>query len=117
GGREPRGRSTQSARAELQRSLERRSEERGNLESHLGDPADRGRLLPPAGHPRPAPRGRERRALRWLADDPLGSEDVARDRRAPHDAGIAAVRDACVLTVTPSKPAGCRVGGLPALTC
>ena len=42
-------------------------------------------------HPRPAPRGRERPALRRLADDPLRPEDLARDRRAAHHARLAHV--------------------------
>jgi hypothetical protein len=37
----------------------------------------RRRLLPPDRHPRRAARGRERPALRRLADDPLRPEDVA----------------------------------------
>ena len=41
-----------------------------------------GRLVPADRDPRPAPRGRQRRALRRLADDPLRPEDAARDRRA-----------------------------------
>ena len=49
------------------------------------------RLLPPDGHPRPAARGRERAALRRLADDPLRPQDVARDGRAAHHAGVADV--------------------------
>ena len=58
---------------------------------HLGDRAGRG-LLPADRHPRPAPRGRERRALRRLADDSLRPEDAAGDGRATHDAGLAHVR-------------------------
>ncbi|MEC4018628.1 hypothetical protein [Streptomyces sp. H27-D2] len=41
---------------------------------------------------RRAARGRERRALRRLADDPLRPEDMAGDGRAAHHAGIADVR-------------------------
>ena len=92
-GREPRGRSAAPARAELHRALERRREGRGDLARDLGDRAGRG-LLPAHRDPRPAPRGRERRALRRLADDPLRPEDAARDRRAAHHPGLAAVRRA-----------------------
>ncbi len=70
----------------------------GDLADHLGDRAGRRRLVPPHRHPRPAPRGRARRALRRLADDPLRPQDVARDRRAADDARIAALR----LRVTPT---------------
>ena len=42
--------------------------------------------------PRPAARGRERRTVRRLADDPVGSEDAARDRGGPDDSGLADVR-------------------------
>ena len=50
-----------------------------------------GELLPADRDPRPAARGRQRRALRRLADDPLRAQDPARDRRAPHDARLAAL--------------------------
>ena len=53
----------------------------------LGHRAGR-RLLPPHGHARPAARGRERPALRRLADDPLRPQDLARDGRAPHHARL-----------------------------
>jgi len=56
----------------------------------VGDRAGR-RLLPPDRHPRPAARRRKRRALRRLADDPLRSQDAARDRRAAGDARLAAL--------------------------
>ena len=52
----------------------------GDLAGDLGDRAGR-RLLPAAGHPRPARRGRQQRTLRRLADDPLRPEDAAGDRR------------------------------------
>ncbi len=79
-GREPRGRPAAPAGPELHRPLERRREERGDLAGHLGDRAGR-RLVPADRHPRPAARGRQRRALRRLADDPLRPQDAARDRR------------------------------------
>ena len=60
-------------------ALERRREERGHLAGHLGDRAG-GRLVPADRDPRPAPRGRQRRDLRRLADDPLRAEDPAGDR-------------------------------------
>ena len=43
-------------------------------------------------HARPDARRRERPDLRRLADDPLGPQDLARDRRAAHDSGITDVR-------------------------
>ncbi len=43
-------------------------------------------------HARPAARGRQRAALRRLADDPLRPEDVARDRRAAHHSRLADVQ-------------------------
>ena len=89
-GREPGGRSAAPARPELQGPVERRREERGDLAGHLGDRAGR-RLLPADRHPRPAARGRQRRALRRLADDPLRPEDAAGDRRDAHDARLAAL--------------------------
>ena len=63
---------------------------RGDLEGHLGDRAGR-RLMPADRHPRPAARGRQRRALRRLADDPLRPEDAAGDRGVAHDAWLAAL--------------------------
>ena len=90
-GREPRGRPPAPAGPELQRPVERRRQERGDLEGHVGDRAGRG-LLPPDRDPRPASRGRERRALRRLADDPLRPEDLARDGHAADPAGSAALR-------------------------
>ena len=51
---------------------------RGDLADHVGDRARR-RLVPADGHARPDARGRERSALRRVADDPLRAEDVARD--------------------------------------
>ena len=83
---EPRGRPAPPARAEHGRAVGRRREGRGDLEGHLGDRAGR-RLLPPHGHPRSAPRGRQRAALRRLADDPLRPQDVARNRRGAHHPG------------------------------
>ena len=62
----------------------------GDLAGHLGDRAGR-RLVPADRHPRPAARGRERRALRRLADDPLRPEDAAGDGRAARHARLAAV--------------------------
>ena len=62
----------------------------GDLAGHLGDRAGR-RLVPADGHARPAARGRQRRALRRLADDPLRPQDAARDGRAARDARIAAL--------------------------
>ena len=50
------------------------------------------RLVPAHLDSRPDARGRERADLRRLAHDPLGSQDVARDRRAPHHPGFAALR-------------------------
>ena len=50
-----------------------------------------GGLVPPDGHARPAAGGRQRRALRRLADDPLRPEDPAGDRRAADDARLAAM--------------------------
>ena len=50
-----------------------------------------GRLVPTDGRARPDARGRERADLRRLADDPLGPQDLARDGRAAHDAGLADV--------------------------
>ena len=97
------GRGRRSPRARTSRSSRRtgscrRSRRCGATRSspwavagHLGDRAGR-RLLPAAGHPRP-PRGRrQQRALRRLADDPLGPQDAARDRRAARHPGLAAVR-------------------------
>ena len=70
--------------------LERRRQGRGDLAGHLGDRAGR-RFVPADRDPRSVARGRERRAVRRLADDPLGSEDAARDRRDTDHAGIAAL--------------------------
>ena len=89
-GREPRGRSAAPAGPEHDRAVERRGQGRGHLTRDLGDRAGRG-LVPAHGHPRRAARGRPRRALRRLADDPVGAEDPARDRRAAHDARLAPV--------------------------
>src|SRR3954454_4235690 len=47
--------------------------------------------MPPHAHARPDARGCERPALRWLADDPLRPEDVARDGRAADHTRIADV--------------------------
>ena len=85
GGRDPRGRPAAPAGPDHDRALERRREARGNLAGHLGDRAGR-RLLPADRDPRPAARGREPRALRRLADDPVRPEDLAGDRRAAHHA-------------------------------
>ena len=63
-----------------------RMSRRRDLTGDLGDRAGR-RLLPARRHPRPAARGRQRRTLRRLADDPLRPEDPAGDRRAAHDPG------------------------------
>ena len=52
------------------RAVGRRREGRGRVAGHVGDRAGR-RLVPAHRHPRPAARGRERPALRRLADDPL----------------------------------------------
>ena len=51
-----------------------------------------GELVPAHGDPRPAPRWCERTALWRLADDPLGPEDVDRNRRGAHDTWIVDVR-------------------------
>ena len=64
------------ARPELHSPVERRREGRGNPEGHVGDRADR-RFPQPAGDPRPAARGRERTALRRLANDPVRPQDPA----------------------------------------
>ena len=77
----------------FRRPVERRREARGDLAGHLGDRAGR-RFLPADRHPRPAARGRQQRALRRLADDPLRPEDAAGDRRAAHDARLAALPEA-----------------------
>ena len=50
-----------------------------------------GDLLPAAGHPRPARRGRQQRTLRRLADDPLRPEDAAGDRRGPRHSRLPAL--------------------------
>ena len=76
----------------------------GAVAGHVGDRAGR-RLVPPHRHPRPAARGRQRPALRRLADDPVGPQDLARDRGAAHDAGLASLRGR---TVTPSQVATFR---------
>ena len=89
-GREPRGRSAAPARPELHGAVGRRREERGHLAGHLGDRAGR-RLVPADRDPRPAARGRQRRALRRLADDPLRPEDAAGDGRAADHARLAAL--------------------------
>src|SRR5438552_6135296 len=90
GGREPGGRSAAPARPELQGSVERGREARGDLEGHLGDRAGR-RFMPADRHPRPAARGRQRRALRRLDDGPLRPEDAAGNRAVAHDARLAAL--------------------------
>ena len=89
-GREPGGRSAAPARPELPGAVERRRQERRDLAGHLGDRAGR-RFLPADRHPRSAARGRQQRALRRLADDPLRPEDAARDRRDADDARLAAL--------------------------
>ena len=63
----------------------------GALAGHLGDRAGR-RFVPVDGHPRPAARGRQRRDLRRLADDPVRPQDAARDRRAAHHPRFTDVR-------------------------
>src|SRR5438876_1171944 len=78
------------ARPELQGPLERGREARGDLEGHLGDRAGR-RFMPADRDPRPAARGRQRRALRRLDDDPLRPEDAAGNRAVAHDAWLAAL--------------------------
>ena len=88
------------------RAVGRRREGRGHLAGHLGDRAGR-RLVPADRHPRPAARGRERPALRRLADDPVRPQDLARDRRAAHDARVA--------RCTPDRPR--QTGSLVALGC
>ena len=80
-GREPRGRPAAPAGADDDRALERRREERGHV-AVTWEIEPVGDVLPPDRHPRPAARGRERPALRRLADDPLRPEDLARDGRA-----------------------------------
>ena len=55
--------------------------ERRDVAGDVGDRARR-RLVPAHGHPRRAARRRTTGALRRLADDPVGSQDVARDRRS-----------------------------------
>ena len=72
-------------------ALVRRRRGRRHLAGHLRDRAVRG-LVPAHGDPRPASRGGERRAVRRLADDPVGPEDADRDRRGPHHAGDPALR-------------------------
>jgi len=58
------------------------------------DPSPAGRgLLPSDRHPRPASRGCERRAVRWVADDPLGPQDFPGDERAADNARFADVRE------------------------
>ena len=105
--------------------LGRRRQGRGDLAGHLGDRAGR-RFLPADRDPRSAARGRQRRALRRLADDPLGPEDAARDGRDADDArladvfgglGIGRLRALCA-PITPLLAgalaialAGCGAGG------
>ena len=79
-----------TSRPELQRPVERRRQGRGHFEGHLGDRAHC-RFVPADRHPRPAARGRQRRALRRLADDPLRPQDAAGDRGVAHDAWLAHV--------------------------
>ena len=113
-GREPRGRPAAPARAELHRAVERRREERGDLAGHLGDRAGR-RLVPADRHPRPAARGRQRRALRRLADDPLRPQDAAGDRRAarPRPARCATRRRKSRRRAVQGPPAGPLGGAAP----
>src|SRR5438132_13698004 len=47
--------------------------------------------MPADRHPRPAARGRQRRALRRLDDGPLRPEDAARNRAVAHHARLAAL--------------------------
>ena len=73
------------------RALGRRRGEGRHHTGHVGDRAG-GRLVSSHRHPRSAARGRERAALRWLADDPVRPQDLDRNRRDADDAGIVDVR-------------------------
>ncbi|CAA9345427.1 MAG: Transcriptional regulator, ArsR family / Ligand-binding SRPBCC domain protein family, partial [uncultured Nocardioidaceae bacterium] len=90
-GREPGRRAALSARAVVHGDVERQREGPGLHSGDVGDRAGR-RLLSAHRGARPAPRGRERRAVRRLADDPLGSQDAAGDRGAAHHPRLADVR-------------------------
>ena len=102
---DPPRRLVQSARMLWSPEVDRR----GHHPDHLGDRAGR-RLLPAGGHPRPAARGRQRRALRRLADDPVRPQDLAGDRRAAHHARLADVRLSLRLSQHPhGRPADRRL--------
>ena len=64
---------------------------RGHVAGHLGDRAGR-RLVPAAADPRPAARRRQRADLRRLAADPVGPQDLARDRRGADHPRLAHVQ-------------------------
>ena len=90
-GRDPRGRPAAPARADACVALwgdDVKREGTSRVTWEIEPVGDSCRLT---RHARPAARGRQRPALRRLADDPLRPQDVARDRRAAHDAGLADV--------------------------
>ena len=64
--------------------------------------------------PRPAPRGRQQRAVRRLAADPLWAQDAAGDRGVAHDPRLAAVLGRCRLGRLRSRPTRSRRRRSPA---
>ena len=109
GSRSPRARTSRSTRraGSCRRFTALWSDEvkaEGDLAGDLGDRAGR-RLLPADASPTTSCRGRQQRALRRLADDPLRPQDAARDRRA--------ARHARARCATPARAASSAVEAEP----
>ena len=99
--RDPRGRPASPAGPHHGGVLQRRGEGRRSVQGDVGDRTGWG-LVPPHVDPRPAARGRQRPALRRVADGPVGPQDVARVRRTARHAGFAHVRVSATSRAGPS---------------
>ena len=93
---ERRGRPAVAAGPDVRRAVERRRERPGTTRLH--GTSSRLHLMPADGHPRPAAAERERPSSTGLADDPVGSEDAARDRRTTRHSRVTDVFAAGRLT-------------------
>ena len=103
-GRDPRGRPAPPLVHTMAGVLQRRGEGRGDVSRVTWEIEPVGDSCRLTAHPRPAPRGRQRPALRRVAHGPVGPQDVARVGRAAHHAGIAHVG---LRATDPARPGWC----------